>query len=168
MQRNHHRLTSHESQERMHIPRPPNECCGLAITVPFGRGIFSSNLGLCTKHRIWRSMNKKRRGGYGVDWSFRLIDFGRSRPSEDLLSASSYRQISDEWEKLMRWWDVVGDVGISFVRFPWETVKMPIDKLNSSVHVLHCSLMDEPQPEEKQCNLTVDDEHKQPSVTSRA
>jgi hypothetical protein len=36
---------------------------------------------------IEREKNKGKRGGYGVDWSFRLIDFGRSRPvSENVPS----------------------------------------------------------------------------------
>ena len=53
-------------------------------------------------------MNKKRRGGYGVDWSFRLIDFGRSRSVEDLregeTESSTHELILDETKKLQGWW----------------------------------------------------------------
>jgi len=57
---------------------------------------------------FWKRMNKKRRGGYGVDWSFRLIDFGRTRHFDDLRrqypESEALRTILNETKKLKNWW----------------------------------------------------------------
>ena len=57
---------------------------------------------------FWKRMNKKRRNGYGVDWSFRLIDFGRTRHVDYLRDryseSGAQRIILDEMEKIIGWW----------------------------------------------------------------
>ena len=60
--------------------------------------------GPLNESRVRRNMNMRRRNGYGADWSFRLIDFGRSRHFEDLIDAESYRRLPDETKKLICWW----------------------------------------------------------------
>jgi hypothetical protein len=50
-----------------------------------------------------RMMNVQDRNRYGVDWSFRLIDFGRSRHVED-FSDGHLIELAEETKKLKEWW----------------------------------------------------------------
>ncbi|KAF8193402.1 hypothetical protein BJ912DRAFT_848431, partial [Pholiota molesta] len=50
-----------------------------------------------------RMMNSKKRNGVGTDWSYRLIDFGRSRRYEDLSEGSS--SLREEQFAVFNWLD---------------------------------------------------------------
>ena len=58
-----------------------------------------------------RMVNVTERGGYGTDWSFRLIDFGRSRKvkDEELQSGRLPKDMYDEDSVITNWIQGWGD-----------------------------------------------------------
>lgn len=54
-----------------------------------------------------RKKNQRARDGYGINWSFRVIDFGRSRHMDDpqgTSSRTSRNAMLTERNEIKNWW----------------------------------------------------------------
>ena len=92
------------------FPYNRQECVSLALRLHEAEWVhgsfFQRNIlrkpGPLNAHPEERKENQKKRGGYGVDWSFRFIDFGRSEyvggePDGIVLSLDGEHQEVRSW-----------------------------------------------------------------------
>lgn len=86
-----------------------NECLSLGFRMNAAGWVHNSfyerNIvkqpGPLNKSPTLRRMNEKYRNGYGVDWSFRVVDFGRTRHKGDVGG----RPLKEEMAEIKYWWE---------------------------------------------------------------
>lgn len=109
------------------------ECAGLGLRFHLERWVhlsfYQRNIlrkpGPLSTHPDKRVANTKKRGGYDVDWSYRLVDFGRSayvdKMTTDYVQAESQYQ---EHKNVLSW--AAGKKGLDRkilkLKFPWLNV----------------------------------------------